>query len=173
MSLPGCIDEVTNVASQALMQTHLRRTLATFVEVQVPFGLLCLRLEGFAHFRASLGPEAASSSSLLRVVARSLESTLWTTDLLGRWSNDQFLVILNGCREDDLASVRERVRRMLANDGIEWWGERRSLPVCIGQASVRPADTLESLIARAQQSLDADTAWRAPSASASAKTVGS
>jgi len=170
MSLPGCIDEVTNVASQALMQTHLRRTLATFVEVQVPFGILCLRLEGFAHFRASLGPEAASS--LLRVVARSLESTLWTTDLLGRWSNDQFLVILNGCREDALASVRERVRRMLANDGIEWWGERRSLPVCIGQASVRPADTLESLINRAQQSLDADTAWRAPSASAFAKTAG-
>ena len=107
------------------------------------------------------------------MVARSLESTLWTTDLLGRWSDDQFLVILNGCREDALTSVRERVRRMLANDGIEWWGERRSLPVSIGQAAVRPDDTLESLIARAQQSLDADTAWRAPSASASAKTAGS
>jgi hypothetical protein len=39
----------------------LRQTLATFAEVQVPFGILCLRLEGLQHFRASLGPEAASS----------------------------------------------------------------------------------------------------------------
>ena len=65
MSLPGCIDEVTNVASQALMQSHLRRTLATFVEVQVPFGVLCLRLEGFASF-----PRQPWAGSGLLAVAR-------------------------------------------------------------------------------------------------------
>jgi hypothetical protein len=73
-NLPGCIDEVTNVASHALMLSHLRRTLATCVEVQIPFAVLSLRLEGLPYFRASLGPEAASS--LLRVGARSLETTL-------------------------------------------------------------------------------------------------
>jgi diguanylate cyclase (GGDEF)-like protein len=158
MTLPGCVDEITDVASPALMRSHLSRTLASFVEVQVPFGILCLRLEGLAHFRASLGPEAASS--FLRVVARSLESALWTTDYLGRWSDDQFLVILNGCRETALASVRERVRRMVAADGIEWWGERRSLPVRMGEASARPDDTVESILERAQKSLAADAAWR-------------
>ncbi len=30
--------------------------------------------------------------------------------------------------------MRERVQRMLATDGIEWWGERRWLPVSIGEA---------------------------------------
>jgi diguanylate cyclase (GGDEF)-like protein/PAS domain S-box-containing protein len=162
LRLPGCIDEITNVASHALMLSHLRRTLATFVEVQVPFGVLCLRLEGLPHFRASLGPEAASS--LLRVVARSLESTLWTTDFIGRWSDDQFLVILNGCREETLPAVRERVRRMLSGDGIEWWGERRSLPVAVGEASALPDDTVESLLQRAQKSLEAASAWRTKTA---------
>jgi hypothetical protein len=38
--LPGCIDNVTGVASQLLMRSHLRHTLATFVELQVPFGVL-------------------------------------------------------------------------------------------------------------------------------------
>jgi len=165
LRLPGCIDEVTNVASHALILSHLRRTLATFVEVQVPFGVLCLRLEGLSHFRASLGPEAASS--LLRVVARSLESTLWTTDFIGRWSDDQFLVILNGCREEALPAVRERVRRMLSGDGIEWWGERRSLPVAVGEASAQPDDTVESLLQRAQKSLEEASAWRTKAASAS------
>ena len=147
------------------MRSHLRQTLATFVEVQIPFGVLCLRLEGLQHFRASLGPEAASS--LLRVVARSLESTLWTTDRIGRWSDDQFLVILNGCRAESLHAVSERVRRMLAGDGIEWWGERRSLPISIGEAAAQSGDTIDSLIERAQKSLETAAAWRVQAASVS------
>jgi diguanylate cyclase len=109
----------------------------------------------------------------LRVVARSLEGALWRTDFVGRWADDQFLVILNGCREEVLASVRERVRRMLAADGIEWWGERRSLPVSIGHATAQADDTVESLMERVQKSLETASAWRTQAASASSETSGS
>jgi diguanylate cyclase (GGDEF)-like protein/PAS domain S-box-containing protein len=164
---PGCVDDITGVASHALMQSHLRETLATFLELQVPFGVLCLRLEGLERFRASFGPEAASC--LLRMVARTLEGALWKTDFVGRWSNDQFLVILNGCRDEALTSVQQRLQRMLANDAIEWWGEPRSLPISIGQATALPGDTIESLMQRAQQSLQAtSTAVAGESAQAAA-----
>ena len=169
--LPGSVDEATSVASPTLMRSHLGETLAKSVELQVPFGVLCLRLEGLPHFRASFGPEA--SSSLLRVVAHSLESTLWTTDVIGRWGDDQFLVILNSCRDEALPSVRERLRRILAGDGIEWWGERHSLPISIGQASALPDDTVESLIERAQKSLDAASGTKTHAASASTASPGS
>ncbi|MGP0021513.1 MAG: diguanylate cyclase domain-containing protein [Candidatus Sulfotelmatobacter sp.] len=170
-ALAGCIDEVTSVASQSRMQSHLRETLATFVGFQVPFGVLGIRLEGLQHFRASLGPEAASS--LLRVVARSLEGTLWKTDFIGRWSDDQFLAILSGCLEETLPAVRERVRRLLSGDAIEWWGERHSLPVSIGHATAQAGDTVESLMERVQKSLEAASAWRTRSASAAIEMSGS
>jgi diguanylate cyclase (GGDEF)-like protein/PAS domain S-box-containing protein len=169
-NLPGCVDEVTNVASQTLMRSHLRETLATFVELHVPFGVLCLCLVGLPHFRASLGPEA--TSSLLRVVARSLENALWPTDFIGRWTDDQFLVILNNCSQEALPAVRERVHRLLAGDGIEWWGERRSLPLSIGHASAQPGDSIESLIERAQKSLDTVSTGRTQAASAASGTSG-
>jgi diguanylate cyclase (GGDEF)-like protein/PAS domain S-box-containing protein len=162
--LPGCIDNVTGVASQLLMRSHLRHTLATFVELQVPFGVLYLCLEGLTQFRSGLGSEAASS--LLRVVARSLESALWTTDFVGRWNDDEFVVILNGCREEALGTVKERIRRMLANDGIEWWGERRSVPISVGAAAALPDDSIESLIERAQKSVETAPALRARAAAA-------
>jgi two-component system cell cycle response regulator len=170
---PGCVDDITGIASHALMQSHLRETLATFVELQVPFGVLRFRLEGLEHFRASFGPEAASS--LLRVVARTLEGSLWKTDFVGRWSDDQFLVILNACRDEALHSVRERLARMLANDAIEWWGEPRSLPISIGQATALTGDTVESLMQRAEQSLHptsvAASAENARAAAAGSKTT--
>lgn len=165
LKAPGCVDEITGVASHLLMQSHLRETLSTFTELNVPFGILTIRLEGLDHFRASNGQEAASA--LLRAVARSLETALWRTDFVGRWSDDRFLVILNGCSEHALGSVRERIHRMAASDDIEWWGERRSLPVCIGQASAQTKDTVESLLARADESQNSNATHNTSQASES------
>lgn len=156
--LPDCIDPATGVASRVMMHTHLRHSLATFKEMHLPFGVLLLRVEGLSNFRASLGPEAASS--LLRVVARTLESALWITDFIGRWGEDRFLAIVGGCREEAISAVRERIRRSLAGEAIEWWGERRSLPISVGKATVQADDTLETLLARLGKSLDASSAWR-------------
>jgi diguanylate cyclase (GGDEF)-like protein/PAS domain S-box-containing protein len=158
----GCVDDITGAANRNMMQTLLRETLATFAEMQVPCAVLCFRLEGLEHFRASFGAEAASS--LLRMVARTLESALWRTDFIGRWSDDQFLVILNNCREEAVYFVRERIRRMLANDTLEWWGERLSVPISIGQATSLPGDTVDSLMDRACKSLDAISAVKKLSA---------
>ena len=158
--LPDCIDPATGVASHAMMRSHLRHSLETFKEAHFPFGVLLLRVEGLSNFRASLGPEAAAS--LLRVVARTLESALWITDFIGRWGEDQFFALVSGCREEAISAVRERIRRSLAGEAIEWWGERRSLPITIGEATVQAGDTVESLLERAVKSLDASSAWRMP-----------
>jgi hypothetical protein len=55
---------------------------------------------------------------------------------------------------------------MLSRDGIEWWGERRSLPISVGEAFAQPDDTVESLLQRALKSLETASAWRTNSASA-------
>jgi len=160
LNLLGYVDEATGVANRLMTQSHVRESLGIFSDAHIPFGLLCLRLEGLVHFRARLGADAACS--LLRLVARTLESAVWVTDFIGRWNDDEFLVILNGCREEELKSVRERIRRMLASDGIEWWGERQSLPVSIGQAAAVAGDTMESLLGRLQESLNKASASRQP-----------
>ena len=149
---PGCVDEATGLASHAVMQSHLREALGTFNELRVPFSVACFRLEGLARFRTAFGPEAASS--LLQVTGRSLEAATWGSDLAGRWADDQFLVILNGCAEKSVRSVCDRLRRMLESDSIDWWGERRSLPVSVGMTSAQDGDAIETLVARFQQSLE-------------------
>lgn len=151
------LDPVTGTANRAAMERHLRRALASFREMQVPFGVFLVRVEKLAHFRANLGAEAGFS--FLRLVARTLESAFSFTDFIGRWTDDQFLVMVSEFQEEVLASMRERIRRMLAREGIEWWGERHSLPVSIGGAFVKPDDTFETLLDRAENSLSTASAW--------------
>ncbi|HKH98600.1 MAG TPA: diguanylate cyclase [Candidatus Sulfotelmatobacter sp.] len=164
LTVPGSVDELTGVASPALTRSYLRENLETLTEARVPCAVLCFRLEGLDHFRAACGPEAALA--LLRVVVHTLESSLWKTDFVGRWSDDQFLAILGSCREEALPWVGERIRRLLAGNGIEWWGEKRALPVSIGQATAQPGDTVESLMGRVQESLAAAAPERAQAAAA-------
>jgi PAS domain S-box-containing protein/diguanylate cyclase (GGDEF)-like protein len=158
----GCVDEITGIANHAIMQSHLRETFGTFVELQVPFGVLCLRLEGLDVFRANFGAEAAAC--MLRMVAHTLELAVWRTDHVGRWTDDQFLVILNGCSAEALHGVGDRIGRILANDGVEWWGEKRSLTVLIGQAVARPGDTAESTLERALHNMPGGSAQNVQSA---------
>jgi PAS domain S-box-containing protein len=143
-------DGTTGVAGWAETHCYLRQILETPDQGNGPCSVLCFRLEGLDHFRHSCGPEAALA--LLRVVARTLEGSLWQGDFVGRWSDDRFLVILR-CHADSLPAVGERLRRSLAGNQIEWWGEKRSLPVSIGRATAQAVDTVESLLQRVQESL--------------------
>src|ERR1051326_3644580 len=163
----GAIDQITGLSTRASMESHLRTALSSFTNLKAPFGVLCFRMDGLDHFRASFGSDAASS--LLRVLAHTLKAALWQTDFVGRWSDDQFLVILNGCREDALRSVCERLRSMLSNDAVEWWGERRSLLVSVGQATPQPEDTSALLLQRLQDSLEAAGSARAATANSGSK----
>jgi diguanylate cyclase (GGDEF)-like protein/PAS domain S-box-containing protein len=170
LKLSGCVDDVTGLSNHAMMQSHLREALGIFHDFHIRFGILFFQLEGLIEFRTSFGQEAASA--LLRMVAHDLENTLWRTDFVGRWSDDEFLVILSGCAEEALQSIQSRVRRILANDRIEWWGERRSLPIRIGNATVHPDDSLEALMERAHKSMAVSVAHDR-SASASTKVASS
>ena len=65
-ALPGSVDDVTGLATQAQMKSHLREALAAFTQRQVAFGVLRFRLQGLEHFRAAFGPDAASHSGASR-----------------------------------------------------------------------------------------------------------
>jgi diguanylate cyclase (GGDEF)-like protein/PAS domain S-box-containing protein len=150
---PDAVDEVTGLASRTTMQSHLQALLTSCMTHDSSPRILLVHVMGLAQFRANLGPEAAFS--LLRVMARTLESCLGSADLIGRWTEQQFLVIVNRCQEESADTLRERLRRILAGQAIEWWGERRSLPVFIGASTPQADDTVQTLVQRAQMSVDA------------------
>jgi GGDEF domain-containing protein len=134
-----------------MMQARLQARLATLSQDNCSHWAFLVQVQGLAHFRASLGTEAASS--LLRLIVRTVESCLWTSDLVGRWSDDQFLLLVDGNRDEGIEALRARIRRMLAAEGIEWWGERRSLPVLIVATAAELGDSVQSLVQRLQRVL--------------------
>ncbi len=147
----GCLDEITGLPNEAMMHAHLRELLGTFEELRISFGVICLELPDLAKFRARYGQVA--TRSILQVLARTLRNSVWPTDFVGRWSEDRFLVILSGCREDALQVVSQRILSMTASASIQWWGEQLSLTVSTGSTVAGAGDKVESLLQRAQRGL--------------------
>jgi len=150
----GWLDNATELPNQAMMQSHLRETLGTFAEIQVPFGVVCLEPHQLNQFRARYGQEAATS--MLLVLARTLRNAVWPTDFVGRWSAGRFLVILVGCGEAAMQTISDRMLLLLASVTIEWWGEELSVAVSMGRTVARAGDTIESLVERVHRALSED-----------------
>lgn len=170
-SSPDYVDHVTGVASRAMMQAHLQAKLASWSQGNCCPWVFLIQVSGLAHFRASLGTEAASS--LLRLIVRTVESCLWSSDLVGRWSDDQFLLLVEGNRGEGMHALCGRLRRMLAAEGIDWWGERRRLPVLIVATTPETGDSVESLLQRLQFSLPRGSNAAAESAGSAGGLAGS
>lgn len=147
----GCLDAMTGVAAQSFMETQLRENLTIFAEHNIPFGILLIQIDHMDQFRASRGPGVVST--ILRVIAQSVENCVRPSDLVGCWGTNQFIAILLECRESEVARVGERVRKMIGQAEIEWWGDRFSVTSPVGGAGCRAGDNAELLMARAAASL--------------------
>ncbi|HXZ41253.1 MAG TPA: diguanylate cyclase [Terriglobales bacterium] len=142
------LDIATGVANHNFTLFHLRENLASFTEYHIPFGIIRVRADGLEHFRATYGREAGDAISL--VIAQTLSNSFRPSDFVGRWGEDEFLVILTNCGNVGLRSVYERTGKIVGSAEIRWWGKLLSLSTSMGCASVELGDTIELLLHRAE-----------------------
>jgi diguanylate cyclase (GGDEF)-like protein len=148
----GCIDETTCIPNHEFTQFHLRKNLSGFASYHLPFGVILIQVDRLAHFRSAYGPPAGNA--ILRVVAQTMKNAFRPSDFVGRWADDQFLAILINCGDHGVEKTCERMRKMVTCAGLRWWSDELSVTTSVGHASVQSEDTVESLLHRAQASLD-------------------
>ncbi len=147
----GCLDEDSGVLNHGMVQSHLREALATFADHRVPFSILCIGIDRLDAIKSRYGGGAVNA--LIRVAGQTLENSLRPTDFLGRWMGNEFLAVLLECSSDEVTRVGERLRKMVNQCKVEWWGDTLQLTVSMGATSAKTADTAEAMLLRAEDGL--------------------
>lgn len=155
----GCIDETTGIANRDFTQFHLNENLAGFERYHLPFGVIAIQVDRLEHFRATYGRQAGDA--VLRVVAQTLGNAFRPTDFLGRWTENQFLVILVNSSDHGVEKTWQRVRAMVTCAGLRWWSDELSVTTSVGYTTAQAGDTVESVVQRAQNSLRQSSAQHA------------
>jgi diguanylate cyclase (GGDEF)-like protein len=141
---------------QAEMEERLERAQHQWVTNRVPFGLLWARVDQAAGLRKTHGKGACES--MLRIMEQTLTRGLGPTGVLGRWGDDEFLVVSPERTEEMLMEHAQRLAGLARTAEFRWWGDRVSLTLSMGAAHVGQAEggsgeSLSSLLERTRQAM--------------------
>jgi diguanylate cyclase (GGDEF)-like protein len=114
-------------------------------------GSLSVALIDLDHFKKvndTHGHQAGDA--VLRKAAQAITSAVRSQDTIGRWGGEEFLAILPGAGGAESLAIGERIRAAIAE--CEQSADSR-VTASVGVASLRPSDTAESLVRRADDAL--------------------
>jgi diguanylate cyclase (GGDEF)-like protein/PAS domain S-box-containing protein len=140
-------------ASQAEIQDRLETEFEDFARGNVPLGVLWVTVDQAHELRRTHGRSACEA--MLEKVVHVLGAGLRPGEEIGRWGDDEFLVISHERTAEMLNAHARQLAGMARTADFRWWGDRVSLTVSIGAAQAAEGDTLSELLERAQTAMRA------------------
>jgi diguanylate cyclase (GGDEF)-like protein/PAS domain S-box-containing protein len=143
--------------SQAELQEHLQAEFEDFAGGGAPFGVLWIVVDQAAELRKTRGVGACED--MIEKVQRAMAQGIRSTELFGRWGDDEFLVVSHEHTPEMLAAHAQVLAGLARTADFRWWGDRISITVSIGaaQASREVDEGLAQLLERAQEAMEAST----------------
>ncbi len=142
-------------ASRSEFQERLQLEFDEFARGGPPFGLLWIGVDQAQELRKTHG--AAACHAMLEKVRRALAQGLRPAEEIGRWGDDEFLILAHERSGEMLAAHAQTLAGLARTADFRWWGDRVSLSVSIGaaQAAGDCTETLAQLLERARQAMEA------------------
>ena len=159
------LDEAEEQASRdALTRVRNRMSVESLIEAKItagkPFTVAMIDMDGFKKVNDKHGHQAGDE--LLVQFATELRSACRSTDVVGRWGGDEFVLMIESGLDESTAQV-DRLRPWICGDyavkGRD--GEvKLHVEASIGLAEHRPPEPLKELMARADEAMYENKAER-------------
>jgi diguanylate cyclase (GGDEF)-like protein/PAS domain S-box-containing protein len=138
-------------ASQIEMEERLTTIYGDFQRGGQTFGVLWITIDQSNNLRKTHGARACEA--MLEKMASALVHGLRPAEEMGRWGEDEFLVISHERTPEALAAHAQALAGLARTADFRWWGDRVSLTVSIGAAQADQSETLAQLLGRAQAAM--------------------
>lgn len=138
-------------ACQADMEDRLSNVYDDYVRGGLSFGVLWISVDQAHQLRKTHGKRACDS--MMDVVQRTLARGLRPGEEIGRWGDDEFLVVSHERTAEMLTQHAQTLAGLARTAEFRWWGDRVSITTSIGAAQVTHDEALAQLLFRAQSAM--------------------
>jgi diguanylate cyclase (GGDEF)-like protein/PAS domain S-box-containing protein len=138
-------------ASQAVLEDRLATLFGDFTRGGQSFGILWISVDQAAELRKTHGSKACEA--MLEKVEQAMVNGLRPAEEMGRWGDDEFLVLSHERTPEMLATHAQVLAGLARTADFRWWGDRASLTVSIGAAQAEQEGTLVELLERAKAAM--------------------
>jgi diguanylate cyclase (GGDEF)-like protein len=152
-SLPhGEIGEGVEVErSQAEMEDRLEAAHHQWKSGGVPFGMIWITVDQAQLLRKTHGHDACEA--MLRTVEQTLVRQMRPNGIIGRWGDNEFLVLAHERNAELLLEHARRLAGLTRTADFRWWGDRIGLTASLGASHAVEGDTLQSVLNRARNAM--------------------
>jgi len=143
-------DALTDLHNRHWLDNMFRRRLERCLKDETPASIVMVDVDQFKQFNDRYGHIAGDRA--LRLVAETLRSNFRPGDMIARFGGDEFSILLPSAGIEDAQGCAERARWAVlkASDADPGCPH---ITISAGCAAAKPDDTLELLIARADDAL--------------------
>jgi diguanylate cyclase (GGDEF)-like protein len=146
------VDGLTGLANRRLCTAALEKELARANRFSEPLALVLADIDDFKRINDRWGHP--TGDAVLKTFARTLRESVREIDLAGRWGGEEFALLLPGTDLKGGHELAERVRRKLAEQGVEAPdGEIVRVTASFGVAAFPQAGTQDELVAASDEAL--------------------
>jgi diguanylate cyclase (GGDEF)-like protein len=138
-------------ASQAVLEDRLATMFGDFSRGGESFGVLWISVDQAAELRKTHG--AGACEAMLEKVERVMINGLRPGEELGRWGDDEFLILSHERTPEMLGTHAQVLAGLARTADFRWWGDRASLTVSIGAAQAEQESSLADLLERAKTAM--------------------
>ncbi len=140
---------LTGVGNRRLTEQVLDQRLN---EMRRQESRLAAALVGIDHLERVAGAYGrAGSDDVLKMVARTLHNTLRLYDFIGRWNDDEFLLVKPAISPLELEPVADRLRRLVEQSSRGVTHGKLKVTVSIGACLSNPDDSVDTIAGRADR----------------------
>ena len=137
--------------SQVEVEDRLATMHEDFLRSYISLGVLWVTVDQARGLRRTHGARACEA--MLEKMERTLAGGLKPAEEIGRWGDDEFLVLSHERSAPMLAAHAQNLAGLARTTDFRWWGDRVSLTVSIGAAQAEHGEPLGGLLDRAQTAM--------------------
>lgn len=143
--------------SRAELEERLQTEFDDFARGGSPLGVLWIGVDQAEELHKTHG--AAACNAMMEKVGHAMAQGLRPAEEIGRWGDDEFLVVAHERSADMLAAHAQMLDGLARTTDFRWWGDRISITVSIGaaQATQDATETLIQLLKRAREAMEASS----------------
>lgn len=148
MALLATTDPLTGLYNRRQFLSTLNYEIEKVRRYNRPLSLIMFDLDHFKLINDSYGHTAGDQ--VLQEVARRVQQTLRTTDIIGRWGGEEFVVLMPETTLRQAKLAAEQLRQAIAKQPIGQFG---TITISLGVTACACQDTANALLERADSAL--------------------
>lgn len=146
------LDLLTGLPSKRCIEQELTSRVDELARFGRTFGVIWVSIDRMDEVNETFGREIGDD--VLRMVGNTLLYNCRPFDVVGRWSGAEFVGTVVGIEREELLSVAERLRSLVAKSVMPWEGKEVKVTVSVGAVMAEWGDTTDLLIERAEQMMN-------------------